>query len=137
MNRVGCWQLWGCAVLMLLALLVSTYSPSTKPISDTTYSSSHTAVPESDHTEQTLRDVIRKDMVACRIVSASSADTPSRVRRTSSENHSSNQSVSVIPVLHVAGVGAKHVLNQKILTSSRLLLGLPSIKIVFPFHSFW
>ena len=121
---------------MLLALISNAYSPS-RTSADTAYSICNTSVPESESYEQTLRDVIRKDMVACRIVSSSTADTPSRLRRSSSENHTTNQSVSVIPVLHVAGVGAEHLLNQKILTSSRLLLGLPSIKIVFPFHSFW
>ena len=89
------------------------------------------------HQEQTLRDVIRRDMVACRLSNYGASESPLRLRRSITEGGVNHLSVTYISVLNIAGVGAHHLLNQKILNSSLLRIGLPRVEIIFPFHSFW
>lgn len=137
LSRVARWQ-WVCCILLLLFVIDADVSAqfrvnrdSYQPYAESL--DSDTGIPAGHE----LCENVYHQMMACRIGTVSYADTPLRVRRSSSENRSINPYVTIITGTHVAGVGVQHLLNHNILISSRLLIALASIDIIYPFHGFW
>ena len=138
LSRVARWQ-YGCCLILLLFVIDADVCAQSRANRDghRLYVESSLYADSATPTDQKLCENVLHDILACRVNSLSHADMPLRVRRSSSETHSIQPYLSILTGTHAVGVGVHHLLNYTILTTSRLQIGLPSIRITFPFHSFW